>query len=1212
MMLFAAQLVFVSFALGATKLPPQPISDSHYSISGTMQPQNSSSGSQVQSGLRNSSDRTNIAPQAIDSEAMQYISRASVESGIQGTKSSFQRQYNQNIVISSSLHRIPPSELETGLRSEFLADGEVPQIASAENGNLYVSVSTNNYDYTTYKMVYIYVSTDNGNSWSVAGGAYNTTSDLLDPDIEVINDRYVVIYANDINGDGNLQLQYYWDKFDGTEYQFGEIGPVTSDESVWWGSITSDKFYYDIQFTWLYVTYAISVWNGSDYVNNVYYSHSEDYGNSWSTPVQVSNNNLGAFRPGIAIAYGTPEPSTGVDFVYTTWRDEQYNGHIAKINIYDDTDVSTEMILPSSEGNSGWGHYAPSVATHYGDVIATSSVWWGSENSTNGNPDIAMTFSSDNGLTWGGNSSWYYWIDTDDLLEDIPTPSFDQTGVLGFTWKKGNEILFRTNQASSWLQGWNESIVIGTNVINSRMTGAAINNGTFHAVYDDVDNFGVYYDQNELGDLSAGTLSGTITNAVNGTPLQNVLVTIAGLSAYTNSSGSYLIENVPPGSIQASFSATPASGVAPLSVQFIDQSTTGTQAVTATSEGYIDYVNSNVGIYDNQTTVLNISLSPELAGADVRFVLNWNQTPSDLDVHLVTPVIGGESHHVYWNNLGNSNAAPYAQLDYDVTTGYGPETLTIYDLYSGVYYFYVYNYSQSPDLSASNGAVQIYGSGGYITTISVPTDQTGLYWNVCTVDGASGEITIINTLEGTPPGNSPPVDFDILKSSTRDVSWSWDFGDGYGSTQQNPTHIYTTGGVYDVTLAISDGGNYSTYTRSNYISVTGEVMPTLEITSPTFGSNYQILSTMQILWESENAGSSIRVEASFNGGSSWEVLAANAPNNGAYNWQIPGDWVDIGSGLIKITDTANPSLTSTSGGFSVTPTAEPQILSVVDTPNDDGYFIDIIFTRSFYDGGTGGAEIYSVWRLMDDGNWQSTNSQDASAQSLNYSLGTTFVLDEPTTFKIIATMDEGSFTSSTFAGISNDNNPPSVPTNLLAVHEGNNISISWDTNIENDFAYYQVFRGSSEDSTMLQLQYETTSNEYSEPFNSSYYYAVKAVDHSGNESGYSALVHLSAVGIDDLSGIPTDFELYDAYPNPFNPTTTIRYDLPKNGFVRLTIYNQLGQPVRFLVNREESAGHKSIFWDARDQSGRQVSTGIYFYRIEVNGLSQTRKMVMLK
>jgi hypothetical protein len=96
------------------------------------------------------------------------------------------------------------------------------------------------------------------------------------------------------------------------------------------------------------------------------------------------------------------------------------------------------------------------------------------------------------------------------------------------------------------------------------------------------------------------------------------------------------------------------------------------------------------------------------------------------------------------------------------------------------------------------------------------------------------------------------------------------------------------------------------------------------------------------------------------------------------------------------------------------------------------------------------------------------------------------------------------------------------------------------------------------------------------------------------------------------SVIPEKFELKQNYPNPFNPMCNIEYSLPRGSHVRLSIYNILGQKVRVLVDEDQSAGYKSIRWDGRDNQGREVTSGIYFYRIEARDFVQSKKMVLMK
>jgi hypothetical protein len=84
------------------------------------------------------------------------------------------------------------------------------------------------------------------------------------------------------------------------------------------------------------------------------------------------------------------------------------------------------------------------------------------------------------------------------------------------------------------------------------------------------------------------------------------------------------------------------------------------------------------------------------------------------------------------------------------------------------------------------------------------------------------------------------------------------------------------------------------------------------------------------------------------------------------------------------------------------------------------------------------------------------------------------------------------------------------------------------------------------------------------------------------------------------------------YPNPFNPTTTISFALPQMGQVTVSVFNSVGQVVRVLNNGVLSAGSHEMVWDGTDNLGHQVSSGVYFYRISAAGLSETKKMLLMK
>jgi hypothetical protein len=105
----------------------------------------------------------------------------------------------------------------------------------------------------------------------------------------------------------------------------------------------------------------------------------------------------------------------------------------------------------------------------------------------------------------------------------------------------------------------------------------------------------------------------------------------------------------------------------------------------------------------------------------------------------------------------------------------------------------------------------------------------------------------------------------------------------------------------------------------------------------------------------------------------------------------------------------------------------------------------------------------------------------------------------------------------------------------------------------------------------------------------------------------------NSVGVDNRSEIyPQRFALEQNFPNPFNPSTTIRYELPEDGLVNVTIYDMMGRQVSTLVSSQQAAGYKSIQWNATNDFGKPISAGVYLYKIQAGEFVQTKKMVLLK
>ena len=114
---------------------------------------------------------------------------------------------------------------------------------------------------------------------------------------------------------------------------------------------------------------------------------------------------------------------------------------------------------------------------------------------------------------------------------------------------------------------------------------------------------------------------------------------------------------------------------------------------------------------------------------------------------------------------------------------------------------------------------------------------------------------------------------------------------------------------------------------------------------------------------------------------------------------------------------------------------------------------------------------------------------------------------------------------------------------------------------------------------------------------------------------YNQIVPLfdEVVGVEPISlKIPLEYSLFSNYPNPFNPTTQIRYDLPEDANVNITIFDIMGRSIRSLVNSKQIAGYRSIQWNATNNQGQPVSAGLYLYTIQAGEFRQVRKMVLLK
>ena len=432
----------------------------------------------------------------------------------------------------------------------------------------------------------------------------------------------------------------------------------------------------------------------------------------------------------------------------------------------------------------------------------------------------------------------------------------------------------------------------------------------------------------------------------------------------------------------------------------------------------------------------------------------------------------------------------------------------------------------------------------------------------------TGPITpdfIANVTSGSAPLTVQFTDLSISQPNPI-ISWEWDFDNNgtVDATTQNPSWTYTDFGFYSVKLTVSDGTNTASELKLNYISVTD---PNVIEWCDAFTSlsNWTVIGPLGITnWTSNNSssagGSAPELRMSwtpqFDGESKIRSSVISLPNNQqvSYSFNYYFDWY------------ANPSGTIT---VAVT-----------------------------YDGGATSSALYT--------------QVDATAN-----VGPGLIAGNFTT---PASGSQNTQVEITFNGNSFNNDNiywdnlclgyvvPVELSSFNAASNGADVELKWTTATETNNQGFQVEKMNSAGS-FEQVGYVAGFGTTTEPkaylFVDSkleagnYTYRLKQIDFDGTFT-YSDEVNIEVE-------VPLEYSLEQNYPNPFNPSTTIKYSIPEDGFVKLAVYNMLGEEVAAIVNTTQKAGRYEVNFSAS-----QLSSGVYVYRIEAANFTSSKKLVLMK
>jgi PKD repeat protein len=703
----------------------------------------------------------------------------------------------------------------------------------------------------------------------------------------------------------------------------------------------------------------------------------------------------------------------------------------------------------------------------------------------------------------------------------------------------------------------------------------------------------------------------------------------------------------PPPPPVAAFVGSPTSGIEPLTVDFTDQST-----------GIIDSWSWDFGDGVGTSNAQNPSYTYNTAGTYTVSLTVTNTGGSDNDTKVDYITV-------------NPCVAPVAGFVGSPTSGDYPLTVNFTDQSTGAA-SYSWDFGDGVGTSAEASPSYTYTAAGVYTVTQTVTNACGSDQLVRT-----DYITVTEPppppptadFAGSPTSGDNPLTVNFTDQSTDGpTSWSWDFGDGVGtSTLQNPSYTYTAAGTYTVSLTATNAYGSDVETKTDYITVTepgqnekayaGSEVTTYGTVNGDYTRTHISDGVYEVLTEALSTGHPVKTTSELehrwtlnvsSGSNPTFYLEAYRTNNAdgddflfAYSTDgaVYNNLVTVASATEQVYSVGLPAGTSGTVYIRVTDTERSWGNTSLDAVYVDEMYIEVEtspgppvaeFTADNTSGYTPHTVNFTDLSTGSPTSW-SWDFGDGVGSSTEKNPGYTYTSAGTYTVTLIATNAYGSDTEVKTDYINvTDPGVNSLHVNAINVSRKaagpNNNGVATVTIYDQDnnpianAVVYGFFNepntnaktGTTDANGIAVINGDKTKATVADfcfevtdvALNGYTYNSGDNVVTTACESGTQGAG--PAILLTSEGGMPTTFEL-DNNPNPFNPVTSIRFALPEPVRVRIDIFNVNGKLVTTLLNEHRNEGFHAVEWNADG-----AASGIYFYRMTAGNQTLTRKMVLLK